>query len=86
MLPKKISFDVILMDIQMPEMDGLEACRQILIKSTLNTPPKIIAMTANTTDGIQDECLSAGMSGYMAKPLNIEKLMKILENIKTNVA
>ena len=83
---QKDCFDVILMDIQMPEMDGLEACRQILKKSTLNAPPKIIALTANTTDGIQDECLSAGMSGYMAKPLNIEKLMKILENIKTKEA
>jgi CheY-like chemotaxis protein/nitrogen-specific signal transduction histidine kinase len=70
------SYDVVLMDIQMPEMDGLEATRRIR-DSGLNT--RIIAMTAHALEGDKAECLQAGMNEYITKPINMEELRKALE-------
>ena len=70
-------YDVILMDVQMPEMDGLEATR--MIRVCLATQPIIIAMTANTLQGDRDECLRAGMDDYTSKPVRLEELMNVLE-------
>ena len=70
-------YDVILMDVQMPEMDGLEATRMIRI--CLTDQPVIIAMTANTLQGDREECLRAGMDDYIAKPVNLEELVNLLE-------
>ncbi|WP_207532070.1 response regulator [Desertivirga arenae] len=70
-------YDVILMDVQMPEMDGLEATR--MIRVCLSTQPVIIAMTANTLQGDKDECLRAGMDDYASKPVRLEELMNVLE-------
>jgi signal transduction histidine kinase/DNA-binding response OmpR family regulator len=70
------SYDVVLMDIQMPEMDGLEATRRIR-ESGLNT--RIIAMTAHALEGDRAECLQAGMNEYITKPINMEELRKALE-------
>ena len=69
-------YDVVLMDVQMPEMDGLEATRRIRNQG-LST--RIIAMTAHAMDGDRDECLEAGMNEYISKPINIEELARILE-------
>ncbi len=69
-------FDLILMDVQMPEMDGLEAARQIRLKG--HRVP-IIAMTANTMKGDREKCLAAGMDDYVAKPLNREIVFKLIE-------
>jgi len=69
-------FDLILMDVQMPEMDGLEATRQIRQKG--HRVP-IIAMTANTMKGDREKCLAAGMDDYVAKPLNRETVFKLIE-------
>lgn len=69
-------FDLILMDVQMPEMDGLEAARQIRLKG--HRVP-IIAMTANTMKGDREKCLAAGMDDYVAKPLNRETVFKLIE-------
>jgi CheY-like chemotaxis protein len=71
------SFDVILMDVQMPEMDGLEATR--LIRQTVRSQPKIIAMTANVTMGEKEECLNAGMDDFICKPINLEELVHKLQ-------
>ena len=76
-------YDLIFMDVQMPEMDGLEATRQIraLASSRCKTLP-IIAMTANVFQGDIDECLTAGMNGHIGKPFDIAKvLQKLLEHI-----
>ncbi len=70
------SYDVVLMDVQMPEMDGLEATRCIRA-SGLNT--QIIAMTAHALEGDREECLQAGMNEYISKPIRMEELQKALE-------
>lgn len=71
------SFDLILMDVQMPEMDGLEATRMIRI--CLSEQPVIIAMTANTLQGDREECLKAGMDDYIGKPVKLDSLVNIIE-------
>ena len=68
------AFDIVLMDLQMPEMDGLEATRYIR-KAQLTEQPVIIALTANTMEGDEEECLQAGMNDYIGKPLKLEELV-----------
>ncbi len=78
-------FDVILMDIMMPVMDGLEATVKIRELESLNNVEKrtpIIALTANTMDNDRDKCLSYGMDEFMSKPFDIEKLNSIFEDLK----
>ncbi len=69
-------YDVVFMDVQMPEMDGLEATRRIRA-SGINS--RIIAMTAHALDGDREKCLSMGMDEYISKPIKIEELKKMLE-------
>jgi two-component system sensor histidine kinase/response regulator len=80
------SFDLILMDVQMPEMDGLEATR--MVRLCLEKQPVIIAMTANALDGDQDNCIQAGMDDYICKPVEFNELIRQLEKwggaIKSN--
>lgn len=70
-------YDIILMDVQMPEMDGLEATR--MIRTCLELQPVIIALTANAMQGDRDECMQAGMDDYMSKPIQMEELLSQLE-------
>ncbi|MEO6187463.1 MAG: two-component regulator propeller domain-containing protein [Ginsengibacter sp.] len=70
-------FYIILMDMQMPEMDGLQATQ--LLRANLEHQPVIIALTANTMEGDQDECLNAGMNDYISKPVRLEQLTEKLE-------
>ena len=72
------TYDVILMDVQMPEMDGLEATRQIVAKWP-QKHPRIIGLTANALEGDREECLAAGMDDYIAKPIRVEELIDALE-------
>ena len=72
--------DIILMDIQMPVMDGLEATRRIIDEHP-NTRPRIIAMTANAMQGDRDMCLDAGMDDYIAKPIRVDRLTEALLNV-----
>jgi CheY-like chemotaxis protein len=71
------SYDVILMDVQMPEMDGLEATRQILTKWP-TSHPSIIGLTANALEGDREACLAAGMSDYISKPIRVNELVQAL--------
>ena len=71
-------YDVVLMDVQMPEMDGIEATRQIRQEWNQQDSPWIIAVTANTIGGVREECLSAGMNDFISKPLKKDILMEAL--------
>jgi CheY-like chemotaxis protein len=75
---RRQSYDVVLMDIQMPQMDGLEATRQICQEWPTQTRPRIIAMTAEVAPGDREKCLKAGMSDYIAKPIRLEELRKAI--------
>jgi CheY-like chemotaxis protein len=79
----KEKYDLILMDVQMPEMDGLEASR--MIRLCLDVQPVIVAMTANAMQGDREECLANGMDDYISKPVNIEELVIILEKWASQV-
>jgi CheY-like chemotaxis protein len=72
------TYDVILMDIQMPEMDGLEASRQIVRQLGSARRPRLIALTANVFKTDQDACTEAGMDGFLAKPLDLDQLREAL--------
>jgi len=71
-------YDVILMDVQMPEMDGLEATRHIGQEWPPERRPRIIAMTANAMKEDREACLAAGMDDYLSKPIRVDELVNAL--------
>jgi CheY-like chemotaxis protein len=80
---RRIPYDIILMDCQMPEMDGFQAARKIRdIEAdpacSLRPPVYIIAMTANAMEGNREVCLSAGMNDYVSKPVKLHELQDVL--------
>lgn len=79
------AYDVILMDIEMPEMDGMEATRRIQ-KEWGRRAPKIVAMTANAMRGDRDKYLSMGMDQYISKPIRVAALVRALEAVATSIA
>jgi PAS domain S-box-containing protein len=74
-------YDLVLMDVQMPELDGLEATRRILETWSSEQRPRIVAMTANAMLEDREACLAAGMDDYLSKPLKVEDLASVLESI-----
>ena len=75
-------FDLILMDVQMPEMDGFEAARRIR-QSELETGrhAQIVALTAHAMDGDRERCLDAGMDDYLSKPLKKADILALLQQV-----
>ena len=75
---RRQSYDVVLMDVQMPEMDGLTSTQQICQEWSPTQRPRIIAMTANAMQGDREMCLEAGMDDYISKPIRVEELASAL--------
>jgi CheY-like chemotaxis protein len=77
------NFDIILMDVQMPEMDGLEATKAIRSRERDSQPRMpVIALTAHAMKGDREECLAAGMDAYLSKPIRTAELDEVLEKYK----
>ncbi len=90
-----LPYDVVLMDVQMPLMDGLEAARRIrqeyenateYPEKVSHRRPRIIAMTANAMQGDREECIAAGMDDYISKPIRMEQLVEALSKCKSVVS
>ncbi len=80
-MAKGFGYDLILMDIQMPELDGFEATRRIRahVRAHSRAQPKVIALTANAMRSDRDDCLAAGMDDYLPKPIRLEALAELLQ-------
>lgn len=75
------TYDIVFMDVKMPEMDGLEATKAICKLWSSDEKPKIVALTAYALEGDRERCLEAGMDDYISKPVKIVDLERILRNI-----
>jgi len=79
---KPNKYDIIIMDIMMPVMDGYEAAREIRkIEKKNNSHIKIIGLTANTYDVDKERCISAGMDEFMTKPFDVELFKKVIKDL-----
>jgi PAS domain S-box-containing protein len=79
---EKQSYDLVLMDVQMPEMDGLEAVQRLRKRETVSAQGRhqpVVAMTALVMKGDRDRCIAAGMDGYLSKPIRAKELDEVLE-------
>ncbi|HTH49738.1 MAG TPA: PAS domain S-box protein, partial [Candidatus Limnocylindria bacterium] len=74
-------YDVILMDLEMPNLNGYDASRQIRINGRPGRSPWIVALTAHAVDGVREECFAAGMNDYLAKPIKLEQLQQLFSRI-----
>ncbi|MGB6301847.1 MAG: response regulator [Rivularia sp. (in: cyanobacteria)] len=79
---RRQDYDLVFMDVQMPEMDGLQATKCICKEWLPPKRPWIVAMTANAMQGDREECLNAGMNDYVSKPVRIEALIEIFNNYR----
>jgi CheY-like chemotaxis protein len=74
-------YDLVLMDIQMPQLDGIEATKQIRAREEPDRRTPVLALTANTLVEDRNACFEAGMDGFLIKPLNREKLAEALSGL-----
>ncbi len=78
-MSKMEKYDIVLMDCQMPTMDGYEATRRMKLDGSLNAPTPVVALTANAMDGDREKCLEAGMDDYVSKPVRTQVLSHMIE-------
>ena len=76
---EKEQYDLILMDLYMPELDGLETTRQVCELYTSDQRPRIVALTAHALASVEMECQEVGMNGYLTKPIRIPELIQVLQ-------
>ncbi|HEY0680913.1 MAG TPA: response regulator [Steroidobacter sp.] len=81
----RLPYDLILMDVLMPEMDGLDATRKIRVTLPKERQPRIVAMTANALTGDRERCLAAGMDDYISKPVQLEELARVLQRQQVHI-
>jgi CheY-like chemotaxis protein len=79
-------YDLILMDCQMPDMDGYAAAREIRLGEGANRRVTIIAMTADAMAGVRDQCLASGMDDYVPKPIRLQDLFEVLQKCDSAAA
>lgn len=79
LLVQEQQYDLLLMDLQMPLLDGYEATRQIRLLGTAVHQPRIAALTAHTAEGDRERCLQAGMDDFISKPVRMEELVALLQ-------
>jgi CheY-like chemotaxis protein len=79
-------YDLVLMDVQMPELDGLSATQEIRRLLPAGGQPLIFGLTAHVTMELRDTCLAAGMNGYLTKPLEPEELRALIAELSTRNA
>lgn len=80
LLQSNSEIGLVLLDMMMPEMDGYEAIKQIRGSGVYGRVP-IVAVTANAMSGDREKCLAAGADDYIAKPIDVDKLMKVIEEL-----
>jgi CheY-like chemotaxis protein len=80
---READYDLILMDIQMPGMDGIEACTHILAEASARgtRPPAIVAVTANASVDNRQQCLAAGMCDFIPKPFTLDRLHQVVSRM-----
>ena len=77
---EQTAYDILFLDVQMPEIDGLEAARRICSRWSADQRPRMIAMTGNALMGDREKCLEAGMDDYISKPIRIAEIQEAIEH------